>query len=132
MKVIADTSIWSLFLRRDSVDQAKKTELLKQVILEKRIQMLGIIRQELLSGIKNKSHFKRISEILSGFPDLLAQTEDHLLAAEYFNRCRSKGVQGSPVDFLICAQASRNKMKILASDKDFENYSKHIPIDLER
>lgn len=132
MKVIADTSIWSLFLRRDNVNQANKAELLKQVILEKRVQMLGIIRQELLSGIKNKSHFERISEILSGFPDLLAQTEDHLLAAEYFNRCRSKGVQGSPVDFLICAQASRNNLKILTSDKDFENYSKYIPIDLER
>lgn len=132
MKVIADTSIWSLFLRRDNVNQANKAELLKQVILEKRVQMLGIIRQELLSGIENKSHFERISEILSGFPDLLAQTEDHLLAAEYFNRCRNKGVQGSPVDFLICAQASRNNLKILTSDKDFENYSKYIPIDLER
>lgn len=132
MKVIADTSVWSLFLRREPVKKTPEVDLLRQAIVERRIQMLGIIRQELLSGIKNKKHFDKIKELLDGFPDLLADSSDHLQAAEFFNQCRSKGVQGSPVDFLICSQAHRNKMAILTIDKDFANYAKYIPIKLAK
>lgn len=129
MKIIADTSVWSLFLRREKPHNEPKIGLLKQAILEQRIQMLGIIRQELLSGIRSREQFKKISAILEGFPDLPATTEDHILAAEFFNQCRRNGVQGSPVDFLICAQASRNKLKILTTDMDYRNYAEYISIE---
>lgn len=130
MKIIADTSIWSQFLRRSNTSDSPEVEFLKQAILERRIQMLGIVRQELLSGIKNPTQFIEISQILQGFPDLLASSEDHLIAAQFFNRCRSHGIQGSPVDFLICAQAHRNDMKILTLDKDFHHYTDYLPIRL--
>lgn len=64
------------------------------------------------------------------FPDLPATTEDHILAAKFFNQCRRNGVQGSPVDFLICAQASRNQQKILTTDKDYQHYAEYISIDI--
>ncbi len=130
MRIVADTSVWSLFLRRKKEQESKEVDLLRQAIVERRVQMLGIIRQELLSGIKGKRQFASISEILDGFPDLLAATADHTLAAEFFNKCRSKGVQGSPIDFLICAQAYRNGLSILSTDKDYSNYSNHLPIEL--
>lgn len=130
MKIIADTSVWSLFLRRERQNREPKIELLKQAISEHRIQMLGIIRQELLSGISSQQQFKKISAILEGFPDLSTTTEDHILAAKFFNQCKRNGVQGSPVDFLICAQASRNNMKILATDLDYRNYAEHIQIEV--
>ena len=53
-------------------------------------------------------------------------------AAKYFNRCRSKGIQGSNTDFLICAMANRNKFSIFTTDKDFELFSKHIEIILHK
>ena len=129
MKIIADTSVWSHFLRRREPQESLKVVLFRQAIREQRIQMLGIIRQELLSGIKDVVQFKKVSEILEGFPDLLATSEDHTLAAEFFNNCRANGVQGSPVDFLICAQAHRNGMKILAHDNDYLHYADHIPLE---
>lgn len=130
MKVIVDTSVWSLFLRRDGQACSTSVESLRQAIREKRVQMLGIIRQELLSGIKDEAQFRKLSQILDSFPDLLAESADHTQAAEFFNQCRRHGVQGSPVDFLICAQAHRNGLAILTEDKDFENYASHIPISL--
>jgi predicted nucleic acid-binding protein len=130
VKIIADTSVWSLFLRRGKPHNEPKVELLKQAILERRIQMLGIIRQELLSGLSSQDQFKKIAAILEGFPDLPATTEDHILAAKFFNQCRRNGVQGSPVDFLICAQASRNQLKILTTDKDYQHYAEYISIDI--
>jgi len=130
MKVIADTSVWSLFLRRDGHVRSASLDHLRQMIKEKNVQMLGIIRQELLSGIRDEAQFLKLSQILDSFPDLLAGSADHTQAANFFNQCRRKGIQGSPVDFLICAQAHRNGMAILTEDKDFKDYASYIPIKL--
>ncbi len=92
--------------------------------------MLGIIRQELLSGIREEAQYERVEVILEGFPDVLATSQDHLLAAQLYNRCRRAGVQGSPVDFLICAQAVNHHIGILTTDRDFNHYAKHISIEL--
>lgn len=128
MKIIADTSVWSLFLRRQGHATSPSLVILRQAINEKNVQMLGIIRQELLSGIRDESQFRKLSWILDCFPDLLAESADHTEAARFFNQCRRNGVQGSPVDFLICAQAHRNKMVILTDDGDFKNYAAHLPV----
>jgi len=130
MKVIVDTSVWSLFLRRGEDIQSPSVEILRKTIQERNDRMLEIIRQELLSGIREKLQFRKIGKILYSFPDILAESADYTEAARFFNRCRNKGVQGSPVDFLICAQAHRHKMAILTEDRDFENYAAHIPVRL--
>ena len=128
MKIIVDTSVWSLFLRRQDHTDSPSLEILRRAIKEKKVQMLGIIRQELLSGVRNETTFRKLSRLLDSFPDLLAESADHTEAARFFNICRRKGVRGSPVDFLICAQAHRNKMSILADDEDFDNCAAHLPI----
>jgi predicted nucleic acid-binding protein len=51
--------------------------------------------------------------------------EDYELAAEFFNICRSKGIQGSNTDFLICAVAHRRSYSILSTDNDFQNFLVH-------
>lgn len=93
--------------------------------------MPGIVRQELLSGIKTEAQFKRLGGLLEGFPDMLATSEDHLTAAGFFNQCRRRGIQGAPVDFLICAIAHRMEAPILTTDQDFSNYADVIPIRLD-
>ena len=57
-------------------------------------------------------------------------TEDYEQAAEFFNTCRSKGLQGSNTDFLICAAAVRNNFPIYTTDHGFERYAQHLPIRL--
>ncbi|MBT5927966.1 MAG: PIN domain-containing protein [Verrucomicrobia bacterium] len=130
MNFVADTSVWSYFLRHAKRQQSSKVETLKQGILEGSVHMLGIIRQELLSGIREPLHSQKMTDLLDGFPDLLATREDHLLAAEFFNSCRRKGVQGTHIDFLICAQAVRHELPVLTTDKDFLGYAKHLPVKL--
>jgi len=41
-------------------------------------------------------------------------------AAELFNLCLAKGVQGSNTDFLICAVAERSNCTLFTTDKDFQ------------
>jgi predicted nucleic acid-binding protein len=90
--------------------------------------MIGPIRQEILSGIRSESQFKKLQKHLKSFPDLPILSEDYVTASSFFNLCRSKGIQGSNTDFLICSVAVRNKFSIYTTDKDFELFSKHIHI----
>ncbi len=132
MKVIVDTSVWSLALRRDKQEPNTTVQEFRRMIHDHRVQMIGPIRQEILSGVRSESQFKKLQKNLESFPDLPALTEDYVTAAKYFNLCRSKGIQGSNTDFLICAMASRNKFSIYTTDKDFELFSKHIQIVLHK
>jgi len=131
VNVIVDTSIWSRILRHKGQTQEKYAERLMQLIEEGRVVMLGPIRQEILSGIKEKKQFNLLTEHLTAFPDYQIITKDYEIAAEYFNICRAKGVQGSNTDFLICAAAVNNNFSIYTSDKDFTLFKKYLPVKLE-
>jgi len=105
MKVLVDTSIWSMALRRATGSASADVGELRNLIRDHRVQMIGPIRQEILSGIRSESQFRRLQHHLASFPDLSILTEDYVTAARFFNLCRSKGIQGSNTDLLICAVA---------------------------
>ncbi|WP_446009199.1 type II toxin-antitoxin system VapC family toxin [Candidatus Electrothrix sp.] len=130
MKVIVDTSVWSLALRRNIPEDNLYVNELKELIKQSRVQLIGPVRQELLNGIKHENHFNSLREHLRAFKDLKLETEDYELASEYFNTARASGIQGSNTDFLICAISTRNKMPILTTDKDFGNFQAVIPVTL--
>jgi hypothetical protein len=132
MKVIVDTSVWSLALRRDGSESLAPVQELRHLIHDHRVQMIGPIRQEILSGIRSESDFRKLRKRLESFPDLPILSEDYVAAAQFFNLCRSKGIQGSNTDFLICAFAVRGRFSIYATDRDFELFSKHIQIILHK
>ena len=130
MKVLVDTSVWSLALRRDLPSDGPEVSELIELIKEARVQMIGPVRQELLSGIKSQAQFQKLRKHLRSFPDLELTMRDYEYAAEFFNLCRSKGVQGSNTDFLICAIAARHKTPIFSTDRDFTLFQLHLPITL--
>jgi len=131
MNVIVDTSVWSLALRRNKSNIENSTvKLFKDLITEGKVILLGVIRQEVLSGIRHQEQFIKLRDYLRAFPDLEITTEDYELAATFFNTCRSKGIQGSNADFLICAVAHNYNYKILTTDQDFNNFQQYIPIIL--
>ena len=106
MKVIVDTSVWSLALRRKNISQTNSVViLLRDLITKGDVVLLGVVRQEVLSGIRYKEQYNRLRDSLRAFPDLELEIKDYELASEFFNTCRSKGVQGANTDFLICAAA---------------------------
>ncbi|OGD36331.1 MAG: twitching motility protein PilT [Candidatus Aminicenantes bacterium RBG_19FT_COMBO_58_17] len=130
MKVIVDTSVWSLALRRHAGGESAETRILRGLVLDRKVQMLGPIRQEILSGVRSTAYFRELRDRLASFPDLSLTTEDYVKAAEFFNACRSKGIQGSNTDFLLCSVSARTAMPIFTTDKDFSVYAGHLPIRL--
>ncbi|MCK5521055.1 MAG: PIN domain-containing protein [Candidatus Marinimicrobia bacterium] len=132
MKVLVDTSIWSLAFRRKKPNYSDipfiKT--LEILIQDHRAVMCGVIRQELLSGITHDDFFEKLKSTLRAFDDFNITKKDHELAAHFFNRCRKQGIQGSHIDFLICALAVKRNIPIFTQDIDFMNYQKIIEIKL--
>ena len=132
MKVIVDTSVWSLALRRNKVQENKVVEELEELIKEVRVQLIGPVRQELLNGIRSEKQFRVLKKHLRAFKNLDIETEDYELASEYFNKARKNGIQGSNIDFLLCAISTRLRMPIFTTDKDFLNFQSVLPIELHR
>jgi predicted nucleic acid-binding protein len=131
VKVLVDSPIWSLGLRRKSLpENAATISALAVLIKDGRVAIIGPIRQEILSGIKEGVHFDHLRENLRGFPDSEVTSADYEEAASFFNRCRAKGIQGSNTDFLICAVAVRNEYPIFTKDADFSHFAKVLPITL--
>lgn len=132
MQVIPDTPIWSLAFRRRRRGAAQQllVDEFAELIRETRAVLLGPIRQEILSGIAEPSQFDKVKEHLRAFDDLPLETRDHERAAEFYNLCRNKGIQGSHIDFLICAAAERHRAAVFTTDKDFTQYARIVPVTL--
>ena len=133
MKVLVDTSVWSAALRRSSAEsRAEEARALRQLIVDHRAELIGPIRQELLSGLRDDAQFERLRTYLAAFPDVPLHESDYERAAAFFNTCRRVGVQGSSTDFLICAVAANRGWEIHSTDLDFERYAEHLPVRLYR
>jgi predicted nucleic acid-binding protein len=130
MRVLVDTSVWSEALRRRKKSELDVVREFQSLILEHRVDIIGPIRQEILSGLREDSQFDRLEKHLAAFPDILLSTADHILAAKFFNVCRAEEIQGSNTDFLICAVAVRRQLAIYTTDKDFSLFAKTLPIVL--
>ena len=133
-RVLVDTSVWSLALRKRDTTESEQRIIaqLSKLILNLDLVMIGPIRQEILSGISDPKKFLTLRERLSIFEDSPIVTYDYERAAEFFNECRKHGIQGSHIDFLICAVAVNHDMSIFTLDQDFQNYQKYIEIRLEK
>ena len=123
MRVLVDTSVWSLALRRQDDDAASLSSEqqrlkadLAQALQDGRVVMMGLIRQELLSGIKEPAQYDKVKAALDAFLDEPIGRADHEYAARLYNECRSHGCEAGPVDMLICAVAVRRKWQVLSSD----------------
>lgn len=134
MRVLVDTSVWSLALRRRaqylSAQEGRIRDELAELIREGRAELMGVVRQEILSGIRSGAQFERLRQELRAFPDPRLEADDYEEAAHSGNLCRAAGVAGSAVDFLICAVALRRDWPVFTVDADFPRYARHLALRL--
>ena len=134
MLVLVDTPVWSLALRRKSRDlnvQAEAlTRALEELIRDGRAQLVGVVRQELLSGIQDPQRFEKLRNYLRAFDDPALRADDYETAAEMHNRCRGRGIAGSAIDFLLCAVAELRQWQIFTTDQDFEHYRRVLGLKM--
>jgi predicted nucleic acid-binding protein len=136
VNVLVDTSVWSLAIRRKATALSAAEKLLVQelaeLIREGRVRILGVVREELLSGIKSETQFEKLRTTLRAFRDEVIGESDYEAAAKASNDCRSRGIVASVVDILICAVALRRNLLIFTADPDFTNYARVLPLHFHK
>ncbi len=134
--ILVDTPIWSMALRRRDVDlspmERRLTRVLYEQVQQNNVQLLGATRQEVLSGIREESQFRRIRDHLRGFVNVELDSSDYEEAARISNQCRQHGIADSTVDMLLCAVALRNGWEIFTTDRDFLRYARVVPVKMFR
>ncbi len=122
MKLLVDSCTWSLLLRRRNKAAFSRDEQLLRKSLIEAIQdglvvIIGPIRQEVLSGIRDQAQFEKLRAALEAFPDEPLITANYEEAARLFNLCCSRGVECGSTDMLICAVAIQMQCAILTYDQ---------------
>lgn len=103
---------------------------LSQLIQEGRARLIGLVRQELLSGIRDAGQYEKLRNTLRAFPNEEASVADYEAAAKAGNVCRARGIAVSVSDMLICAIAMAREWAIFTTDPDFKKYAKVLPLQL--
>jgi predicted nucleic acid-binding protein len=129
VNVLVDTDVWSEAFRKKGEPSDTVRELVS-LVEEARVQLIGPIRQEILCGIRSSERFAQICGRLDAFPDRTIDSSIHIMAAQFFSLCRSRGIQGSNTDFLICACSVKWRFPILTKDRDYLRYKELLPIEL--
>lgn len=132
--ILVDTPLWSLALRRrqhdlSTAEHAHVREW-ERLVREGLAALFGPIRQEVLSGVREARAWESLRSALRPFPDLPVTTEDFERAAQFFNRCRARGIAGSAIDLLICSIAARYDTPIYTTDADFRRYAPVLGLKL--
>jgi len=134
MLVLVDTPIWSLALRRRDANLSSRelrlTQALRELIEDGRAQLVGPVRQELLSGLREEASFRKLRDQLRAFEQASLEVADYEEAARLNNQCRTRGIAGSAIDFLICAAALRRAWQVFTTDHDFLRYCTVFPLRL--
>jgi predicted nucleic acid-binding protein len=122
VNIVVDTSVWSLVLRRDTVNEHDAHVRAFRACIEAGhgLVLLGPILQELLDGLRSAKQFTRLLSVLEPFPMATLDRGTFVLAARMRNECRNNGIQAGPTDFLIAAACVESGWPLLTADRDFQ------------
>jgi predicted nucleic acid-binding protein len=133
LTLFADTSVWSLVLRRDQTpDHAAAHALIRALETGERMVTTGLVLQELLQGFYGPKAQEQIVDRFSAIPVVIPDREDHVSAASLRNHCRKKGVQIGTIDALLAQLCIRHDLTLLTTDEDFGHIARHSELRLWR
>jgi predicted nucleic acid-binding protein len=129
MKVLVDTSVWSLALRRHKRMPDPSVDELRAPIDEGRVAMIGPIRQKLLSGLRTAEAFERLRNRVH----LQTSRSSRRTSSARLNtstHARRKASRAPNTDFPICAASERRSLPILTTDSDFIRFARILRLAL--
>ncbi len=131
INIVVDTSVWSRALKKGASSAGPQALRLAAMLTQGRpVVLLGVIVQEVLSGIRDASDFEMLKSRLERFPVLDLDRSDYVAAARLMNLCMSKGLRVSAVDALIASACIEHDCALLTCDDDFARIADHCPLQL--
>ena len=131
MTLFADTSVWSLALRRDQPSDAATVRVLMRALeTGERVMTTGLVLQELLQGFNGPKAQEQIVDRFAELALIVPDRDDHIAAAALRNHCRRKGVQVETIDALLAQLCIRHELVLLTTDEDFGHIARHSDLRL--
>jgi hypothetical protein len=131
LKVLVDTSVWSLALRKQGPADHPAVEKLAELLRSgEDVLLTGTILQEILQAFRAEPTFRRMVQHFEPFPLLPLGRLDHIAAARLHRLCAQKGVGASTIDCQIAVAAIRHGCALLSTDRDFERIALHCELVL--
>lgn len=130
MALLADTSAWSRFYRRDVPLDDPIGTALGDHLRAGSVVTTGIVYLELLRGFTRPEARSTIDGDLAavGFVDPVRA--DYAAAADLSVTCRRAGVQLDTVDALVAQLCISRDLTLLTADADFAHAAQHVPLRL--
>lgn len=127
--ILVDTSVWIGYLNGE---KSWQTDKLDQVLNSGQVMIGDIILMEILQGIRNDRDYRTLKKKLLKLPLVnLCEKKIALKSAENYRLMRKKGLTiRSSIDLIIATFCSEHKLPLLHIDRDFELFSKFIPLEL--
>jgi predicted nucleic acid-binding protein len=130
LSLFVDTTVWSLALRRDAPGGPFVAELLRAIGDGDQIVITGLVLQEILQGVSGPRQRDQIIARLASLHSLQPELDDHLNAADLFNRCRRAGVRIESIDALYAQLCLRYDLTMLTVDRDFRHMARHCALKI--
>lgn len=131
MRVLVDTSVWSLALRRGGPAEDPAVVRLQEFLDSgEDLFLSSLILQEILQAFRSEAMASRVASHLEPFPLLPAVAEISLAAASLYKLCKEKGLGASTIDCHIAASAIENGCQLLTTDRDFAQMTTVSPLRL--
>ena len=127
---ILDTSVWLEVLPAER-GTAQLRNRVDALLSADQVATTGMIRLELLGGVRSQAEWTRLSELLSALHNLPVVEEDWEGAASKAFRLRREGITLPFTDLLIGEVALRSEAVLIHRDRHFDLLASRIPLKVE-
>jgi hypothetical protein len=122
--VLPDVDIWWKAFSRQDPDPGV-VHAYAQAVRDRRVFLIGWVRQALLARVRDERQFMRLAWVLSAFPDLPLLPRDHERAASITRRMREIQVPVSAWSTLVWAVAERLDGVVWSRERHWQSLALH-------
>lgn len=127
-RVLVDSSVWIGMFREG--DAAPETRFLGRLLREGLACTNGLIRAELLSGVRSKVQCRRLEKLLGAVANLEDPPGQWDRIAEARFQLAQGGFQASVADLLVAVSARHHRKALLTLDRAFQTIQTAVRFEL--
>lgn len=129
--LIVDSSVWIDYFGRNQTTQAQQLDNLLMAG-EQTIVVGDLILHEVLRGFRHTKLFEQAQRLLGKLPcETLAGERNAIAAAQHYRTLRALGhTVHKSNDVLIATWCIAEGVPLLAADRDFEPFARHLGLQL--
>lgn len=124
-KILIDTSVWIEYFRKSGSEVSSK---LKNILVEERAAITGIITLELQRGAAGETELKFLDRFLTAIHYVFTKEESYKNAGVMGYNLSKKGINIGTVDLLIARTAIENNIPLYTLDRHFKEIAVHFPL----